>query len=85
VGRQLRHLGVQRRVVSQPRAKTGWDSLTDAELKVVNLIAQGATNQSVAQQLHVTPHTVKAHLHNAFAKLGINSREQLTQLTRGFD
>jgi DNA-binding CsgD family transcriptional regulator len=52
---------------------------------VVNLIAQGATNRSVAQQLHVTPHTVKAHLHHAFAKLGINSREQLTQLTRGFD
>jgi DNA-binding CsgD family transcriptional regulator len=85
VGRQLRHLGVQRRIVSQPRAKTGWDSLTDAELKVVNLIAQGATNRSVAQHLHVSPHTVKAHLHNAFAKLGINSREQLTQLTRGFD
>jgi DNA-binding CsgD family transcriptional regulator len=85
VGRQLRHLGVQRRIVSQPRAKTGWDSLTDAELKVVNLIAQGATNRLVAQQLHVTPHTVKAHLHNAFAKLGINSREQLTQLMRGFD
>jgi DNA-binding CsgD family transcriptional regulator len=85
VGRQLRHLGVQRRIISQPRAKTGWDSLTDAELKVVNLIAQGATNRSVAQQLHVTPHTVKAHLHNAFAKLGINSREQLTQLTREFD
>jgi DNA-binding CsgD family transcriptional regulator len=83
VGRQLRRLGVERRIVSQPRAKTGWDSLTDAELKVVNLIGQGATNRSVAQQLHVTPHTVKAHLHNAFAKLGINSREQLTQLTQG--
>jgi DNA-binding CsgD family transcriptional regulator len=85
VGRQLRHLGVHRRVVSQPRAKTGWDSLTDGELKVVNLIAQGATNRSVAQRLHVTPHTVKAHLHNAFAKLGINSREQLTQLMHGFE
>jgi DNA-binding CsgD family transcriptional regulator len=85
VGRQLRRLGVQRRIVSHPRAKTGWDSLTDAELKVANLIAQGATNRSVAQQLHVTPHTVKAHLHHAFAKLGINSREQLTQLMRGFD
>jgi DNA-binding CsgD family transcriptional regulator len=84
VGRQLRQLGVQRRIVSHARAKTGWGSLTDSELKVVNLIAQGATNRSVAQQLHVTPHTVKAHLHNAFAKLGINSREQLTQLTHGF-
>ncbi|HEX3289562.1 MAG TPA: AAA family ATPase [Mycobacterium sp.] len=82
VGRAMRKLGVERRIVSHPRAKTGWDSLTDAELKVVNLIAQGATNRAVAEQLHVSLHTVKNHVHNAFAKLGINSRGQLAQLTR---
>ena len=48
VGRELRRLGVERRIVSQPRAKTGWDSLTDSELTVVNLIAQGVTNRDVA-------------------------------------
>jgi DNA-binding CsgD family transcriptional regulator len=85
VGRELRRFGVERRIVSQPRAKTGWDSLTDSELKVVNLIGQGATNRSVAAQLHVTPHTVKAHLHNAFAKLGINSRAELSKLMSGAD
>jgi DNA-binding CsgD family transcriptional regulator len=85
VGRELRRLGVGRRIVSQPRAKTGWDSLTDAELKVVNLIAQGVTNRSVATQLHLSLHTVKTHVHNAFAKLGINSRAQLAQLMRGSD
>ena len=79
VGRQLRRLGVQRRIVS-PRIKTGWDSLTDAELTVVNLIAQGVTNRDVAEQLHLSLHTVKTHVHNAFAKLGINSRAQLTRL-----
>ena len=82
VGRELRRLGVERRIVSQPRAKTGWDSLTDSELKVVNLIAQGATNRSVALQLHVSPHTVRAHLHNAFAKLGVSSRVELSQLAQ---
>jgi len=85
VGRALRRLGVERRIVTHPRAKTGWDSLTDSELTVVNLIAQGATNRSVAQQLHLSPHTVKTHLHNAFAKLGITSRAQLAQLMRGAD
>jgi DNA-binding CsgD family transcriptional regulator len=85
VGRALRGLGVQRRIVSHPRAKTGWDSLTDSELKVVHLIAEGATNSSVAQRLHLSPHTVKTYLRNAFAKLGINSRVQLTQLIRGSD
>jgi len=85
VGRQLRRLGVQRRIVSQSRAKTGWDSLTDSELTVVNLIATGATNRDVAAQLHLSLHTVKNHVHNAFAKLGINSRTQLTQLMPGSD
>jgi DNA-binding CsgD family transcriptional regulator len=85
VGRELRRLGVDRRIVSQPRAKTGWDSLTDAELTVINLIAQGATNRDVATQLNLSLHTVKNHVHNAFAKLGINSRTQLTQLMRKSD
>jgi len=85
VGRELRRLGVQRRIVSQPRAKTGWDSLTDSELTVVNLIAAGVTNRDVATQLHLSLHTVKNHVHNAFTKLGINSRAQLTQLMPGSD
>jgi DNA-binding CsgD family transcriptional regulator len=83
VGRKLRRLGVERRIVGQPRAKTGWDSLTDAELKLVTLIAQGVTNRDVAARLHLSLHTVKTHVRNAFAKLGINSRAQLAQLMRG--
>jgi DNA-binding CsgD family transcriptional regulator len=85
VGRKLRRLGVQRRIVSRPRPKTGWDSLTDSELKVLSLITEGDSNRSVATQLHLSLHTVKNHVHNAFAKLGINSRAQLTQLLRGSD
>jgi DNA-binding CsgD family transcriptional regulator len=85
VGRELRRLGVHRRIVSHPRAKTGWDSLTDSELTVVNLIAQGVPNRDVAAQLHLSLHTVKTHVHNAFAKLGITSRAQLTQLLHGSD
>ena len=79
VGRELRRMGVERRIVSQPRAKTGWDSLTDAELKVVNVIAGGATNRAAADQLHLSLHTVKTHAHNAFGKLGVSSRAQLAQ------
>ena len=85
VGRQLRHLGVERRIVSQTRAKAGWGSLTDAELKVVNLIAGGVTNRAVATRLHLSLHTVKTHTHNAFAKLGINSRAELTRFVRLID
>jgi hypothetical protein len=62
VGRALRRFGVERRIVTQPRAKTGWDSLTDSELTVVHLIAEGATNRSVAEQLHLS------HGENAFTQ-----------------
>ena len=64
VGRELRRLGVQRRIVSQPRAKTGWDSLTDSELTVVNLIAQGVTNR------------VRRHAAAPFPPYGENPRPQ---------
>ena len=85
VGRALRRLGVHRRIVSRPRAKTGWYSLTDSELTVVNLITTGATNRDVATQLHLSSHTVRAHLRNAFAKLGVSSRVELSQRVRGAD
>ena len=85
VASTLRRLGVERRIRTHPRDKTGWDSLTDAELKVVNLVADGATNSVVAERLHLSPHTVKSHVRNAFAKLGIHSRSQLPGLTRGPD
>ena len=81
-GPRIAPTGCRTADLSQPRAKTGWDSLTDSELKVVNLIAQGATNRAVADQLHLSLHTVKTHVHNAFAKLGISSRAQLGQLKR---
>jgi DNA-binding CsgD family transcriptional regulator len=80
VARALRGLGVERRIARQPRAKTGWGSLTDAELKVMSLVADGATNAVVAQRLRLSPHTVKTHIRNAFAKLDIHSRVQLTDV-----
>ena len=85
VGRALRRFGVERRIVTHPRAKTGWNSLTESELTVINLIAEGSTNRAVAQQLQLSPHTVKTHVRNAFAKLGVTSRAQLTQLMRHSD
>jgi DNA-binding CsgD family transcriptional regulator len=78
VARTLRGLGVERRIARQPHNKTGWGSLTDAELKVVSLVADGATNAAVAaQQLHLSPHTVETHIRNPFAKLDNHFRAHL--------
>ncbi|MET0699336.1 MAG: AAA family ATPase [Mycobacterium sp.] len=81
VARVLSRFGVHRRAGAHPRDKAGWDSLTDAELKVVNLLTDGATNSAVAERLHISPNTVKSHVRSAFAKLGVNSRAQLPGLS----
>jgi DNA-binding CsgD family transcriptional regulator len=48
--------------------------LTARELEVLRLVASGLTNAQIAQQLHVTPRTVNAHLTAIYSKLGVASR-----------
>ena len=62
-------------------ADHGWASLTDAERRVVSWVAGGMTNQSIADELHVSRHTVDAHLKHVYLKLDIHSRVELTVLT----
>jgi DNA-binding CsgD family transcriptional regulator len=77
---RLRALGVRRRLVSARRPGGGWAALTDSELAVARLVAQGLSNREVAERLFVSPHTVSSHLRHVFAKLGVNSRVELTRL-----
>ncbi|MFD0634198.1 response regulator transcription factor [Catenulispora yoronensis] len=57
-------------------------ALTERELSVAYLIADGRTNQQAAAELYVTPKTVEYHLSNIYSKLGITSRRHLTALVR---
>ena len=54
--------------------------MTDSELAVARLVAQGFSNREVAERLFVSPHTVSGHLRHVFTKLDINSRVDLTRL-----
>ena len=79
---RLRRFGVRRRHWKQSaRPVTGWDSLTDTEHSVATLVAQGLTNQRVAAQMFISPHTVKFHLSQIFRKLDIGSRVELANIT----
>ncbi|MBV9007240.1 MAG: helix-turn-helix transcriptional regulator, partial [Solirubrobacterales bacterium] len=49
-------------------------ALTAREREVLDLVATGATNAAVAEVLVVSPATVKKHLDNIYAKLGVSSR-----------
>ena len=70
--KRLRELGIRRRVQSLDRPKSGWESLTDAELQVASLAAAGHTNRGIADRLFVSPHTVNTHLRHVFGKLDIS-------------
>jgi DNA-binding CsgD family transcriptional regulator len=58
----------------------GWASLTDAELRIVSCVAGGMTNRGIADELHLSRHTVDAHLKHVYLKLDIHSRVELTVL-----
>jgi DNA-binding CsgD family transcriptional regulator/tetratricopeptide (TPR) repeat protein len=81
VRRKLRRLGVRRRHwVPAERPAVGWASLTETELATCDLVAQGLSNQQVAEQMYVSVHTVAFHLRQVFRKLGIGSRVELARL-----
>jgi DNA-binding NarL/FixJ family response regulator len=48
--------------------------LSARELEVLTLVASGSSNAGIAAQLHISEGTVKRHLTNAYAKLGVASR-----------
>jgi DNA-binding CsgD family transcriptional regulator/tetratricopeptide (TPR) repeat protein len=81
VRRRLRKLGVRKRHWAvETRPVTGWLSLTGTERTVSELVAQGLTNQQVADQMFISVHTVAFHLRQVFRKLAISSRVELARI-----
>ena len=63
----------------RPPQKTDF-GLTNREIEVLKLIAQGYTNNEISGMLFISPHTVKSHMINIFNKLGVNDRTQAAVL-----
>jgi DNA-binding NarL/FixJ family response regulator len=52
--------------------------LTTREVEILRLVAAGMTNREIAAALTISDHTVRRHLQNIFAKLGVPSRAAAT-------
>jgi LuxR family maltose regulon positive regulatory protein len=70
-------------VPASPTARTPFgESLSPRELEVLQLIAEGATNQEIAGRLVITVGTVKSHVNHILGKLGAHNRTEAVARAR---
>ena len=75
---------VARHLVERTRARPGRaeqrssveEALSEREIDVLRLLADGLDNTQIAQQLHLSPATVKRHVSAILTKLGVSNRVQ---------
>ncbi|MEJ1110682.1 MULTISPECIES: response regulator transcription factor [unclassified Kribbella] len=69
---------VSRRLIAglTPGRVKATDGLTARETEVLRLIAQGLSNQEIAERLYIGEATVKTHINNTFAKIGARHRAE---------
>jgi DNA-binding NarL/FixJ family response regulator len=60
-------------MVGRQRRKDPLSGLSDREREVLGLVAEGLSNQAIANRLFVTERTVEAHTKQVFEKLGLEA------------
>jgi len=82
-GESILHPAVARKMIEQFRdSSTKHDRedashlLTEREIEVLKLAARGMSNKEIANELHLSVHTVETHLGSTFDKLGVFSRTE---------
>ena len=64
------------RACSQRQLPTAPCPLTRQELRVLQQLGKGCVYKKIAQELGISPSTVRTHLHNIYGKLGVADRAQ---------
>ncbi|MFI0186460.1 AAA family ATPase [Streptomyces sp. NPDC017082] len=76
---ELRATGARPQAAARPgdRGSAAGADLTAQQTRICELVAQGATNQEIAEVMMVSVRTVEYHLRNVFTRLGVRSRVEL--------
>jgi DNA-binding NarL/FixJ family response regulator len=53
--------------------------MTKRERQVIELVADGMTNKEIGQTLHLSPYTIKSHVHNILEKMALHTRVQIAK------
>jgi DNA-binding NarL/FixJ family response regulator len=61
------------------RAVSGWDSLTDAELKIASFVEEGLSNPEIAGRLMLSRRTVATHVSHILKKLNVTTRTDIAR------
>ncbi len=59
-----------------PKAQPATPVLSEREMEILRIVADGASNKEIAVRLGISVNTVRVHVHDIFKKLGIKSRTQ---------
>ena len=63
-------------LASHVSLNTRTEALSPREIEVLRLMAEGASNKTIAWRLNISEHTVKFHINSIFSKMGVSSRTE---------
>ena len=81
----LRFNAVEEGLLLHVRESVAADALTSREREIAKAFSLGDTFRQIAEKLDIAPNTVRRHLTNVYAKLGISSKVELDRMTRDID
>ena len=58
--------------------------LTGRELEIIHMLLNGKSKNEIAEELYLSPHTVRNHLANIYKKIKVKNKLQLSYLVRNF-